>query len=218
MKNKRRLMLVLFYITLVGFVYFTSSTLSKYLTTNSTEGNFTIGEKLYFDYTRGDLFRGDQLIIGVPIEEQVFDKDTGVLIETKRRIETMNVAPGDVLKYHFTVSNVNEDKSEVNSVPAVFHVSATAILSMPVKQSNYTFKCTILYAPVNVETGVIGTFTDLPQDMNLSLPKYEQTTASELKYAFQVYVILDDQVTATSKDDYVGATLSIYLFIDAANV
>lgn len=216
MKNKRRLMLVLFYITLVGFVYFTSSTLSKYLTTNSTEGNFTVGEKLYFDYTRGDLFRGDQLIIGVPIEEEVYEN--GILVETKRRIETMNVAPGDVLKYHFTVSNVNEGKTEFNSVPAVFHVTATAILSMPVKQSTYTFKCTILYAPVNVETGVVGTYTDLPQDMDLSLPKYEQTAATELKYAFQVYVILDDQVTATSKDDYIGATLSIYLFIDAANV
>lgn len=214
MKNKKRLIFLVFYVALVGLVYFTSSTLSKYVSTNKTEGDFTIGEKLYFDYTRGDLFRGDQLIIGVPIEEKIIED--GVEVGVRKRIETMNVAPGDELRYTFTVSNTNETKSEYNSVDAEYHVSATAILSMPVRQSSYSLKCTIRYVIVNSD-GTKGTLTDLPADMNLDLPKYLGTPATESKYVYEVQVILDDQVEATSKDDYIGATLSIYLFVDAAN-
>lgn len=214
MKNKKRLIFLVFYVALVGLVYFTSSTLSKYVSTNKTEGDFTIGEKLYFDYTRGDLFRGDQLIIGVPIEEKIIED--GVEVGVRKRIETMNVAPGDELRYTFTVSNTNETKSEYNSVDAEYHVSATAILSMPVRQSSYSLKCTIRYVIVNSD-GTKGTLTDLPADMNLDLPKYLGTPATEYKYVYEVQVILDDQVEATSKDDYIGATLSIYLFVDAAN-
>ena len=214
MKNKKRLIFLVFYVALVGLVYFTSSTLSKYVSTNKTEGDFTIGEKLYFDYTRGDLFRGDQLIIGVPIEEKIIED--GVEVGVRKRIETMNVAPGDELRYTFTVSNTNETKSEYNSVDAEYHVSATAILSMPVRQSSYSLKCTIRYVMVNSD-GTKGTLTDLPADMNLDLPKYLGTPATESKYVYEVQVILDDQVEATSKDDYIGATLSIYLFVDAAN-
>lgn len=214
MKNKKRLIFLVFYVALVGLVYFTSSTLSKYVSTNKTEGDFTIGEKLYFDYTRGDLFRGDQLIIGVPIEEKIIED--GVEVGVRKRIETMNVAPGDELRYTFTVSNTNETKTEYNSVDAEYHVSATAILSMPVRQSSYSLKCTIRYVIVNSD-GTKGTLTDLPADMNLDLPKYLGTPATESKYVYEVQVILDDQVEATSKDDYIGATLSIYLFVDAAN-
>lgn len=214
MKNKKRIILIVFYIALVGLVYFTSSTLSKYVSTDKTEADFTLGEKLYFDYTRGDLYRGDQLVIGVPVEEIIM-KD-GVQTGVKKRIETMNVAPGDTLRYTFTVSNVNESGTEYNSVNAEYHVSATAILQMPVKQSSYSFNCTIRYSLVD-ENGKAGTFTDLPKDMNLDLPKYLGTPATKSKYMYEVQVILDDQVAATSKDDYIGATLSIYLFVDAAD-
>lgn len=215
MKNRKRIILALFYVSLVALVYFTSSTLSKYVTSNNTSGDFTIGEKLYFDYTRGDLYRGDQLIVGVPIEENKFDAD-GNLISSKKRVETMNVAPGDTLKFHFFVSNINEDMTEYNGIDGEFHVSATAILSMPVYQADYQLDCTITYREVP-EDGVLGTFTDLAGDKNMDLLKYDGTSATKMKYEFQVYVVLDDQIQATSNDDYVGATLSIYLFVDAAN-
>lgn len=215
MKNRKRIILALFYVSLVALVYFTSSTLSKYVTSNNTSGDFTIGEKLYFDYTRGDLYRGDQLIVGVPIEENKYDED-GNLISSKKRVETMNVAPGDTLKFHFFVSNINEDMTEYNGIDGEFHVSATAILSMPVYQADYQLDCTITYREVP-EDGVLGTFTDLAGDKNMDLLKYDGTSATKMKYEFQVYVVLDDQIQATSNDDYVGATLSIYLFVDAAN-
>ena len=214
MKNKKRIILIVFYIALVGLVYFTSSTLSKYVSTNKTEADFTLGEKLYFEYTRGDLYRGDQLIIGVPIDVPIM-KD-GVQVGSKNVIETMNVAPGDELRYTFTVSNKNESGTEYNSVEAEYHVSATAILQMPTKQSSYSFNCIIKYAEIGTD-GKPLTYTDLPQDRNLDLPKYLGTPATESKYAFEVQVILDGQVEATSKEDYIGATLTIYLFIDAAN-
>lgn len=216
MKTRKKLILALLYISLVGVVYLTSSTLSKYISSNNTTGDFTIGEKLYFDYTRGDLFRGDQLIVGVPIEENIYDEHTHELIKTKKRIETMNVAPGDILKFHFYVSNVNEEFTEYNGIEGEFHVSASALLSMPVNQADYQLDCTITYRDVT-DSSNIGAFTDLAKDRNIDLLKYDGTSASVRKYEFQVYVVLDDQVQATSNDDYVGATLSIYLFVDAAN-
>lgn len=215
MKNKKKIILVVFYLALVGLVYFTSSTLSKYVTTNNTTGDFTIGDKLYFDYTRGDLYRGDQLIVGVPIEENTYD-DYGNLKSSKKRVETMNVAPGDTLKFHFYVSNVSEDLTEYNGIEGEFHVSASAILSMPVHQADYQLSCTLTYREVPKE-GTPGTFTDLARDKNIDLLVYDGTDETKKLYEFQVYVVLDDQIQATSNDDYVGATLSIYLFVDAAN-
>lgn len=214
-KRKLRILFLIVYLLIVGVVYLTSLTLSKYVTSNVFESDFTIGEKLYFDYTRGDLFRGDQLIIGVPIEEEIYDSN-GVLVNTKRRIETMNVAPGDIIKYHFFVSNVDETVSEVNSVYGEFFVSSSAILSLPFLGNESSVACTVTYRPI-YEGVEPGAFTDLAKDKKLDLPKYDGTDGSIVKYEFQIYVVLDDQIKATSDDDYVGATLTIYLFVDAAN-
>ena len=46
------------------------------------------------------------------------------------------------------------------------------------------------------------------------LPPYEQ---EKVKYEFKINCILDDQLSNTTSDDYFGATLSIYLFINAAS-
>ena len=48
----------------------------------------------------------------------------------------------------------------------------------------------------------------------IALPPYEQ---EKVKYEFKINCILDDQLSNTTSDDYFGATLSIYLFINAAS-
>lgn len=211
--NKKKLLFIILYILLVGVIYCSSSTLSKYTSNPTSRGNFIIGKKLYFQYKRGDLYRNDQLIVGIPIEDYEYDGD-GHVVSTTRRIETMNVAPGDNLTYHFLVSNYNSTTSEQNGVDGVFHVSASSLLSMPVHQANYRLNCTIAYREL-FNDGTVGNFKDLTSDVDLDLEVYDGENPKT--YEFKVFVILDDQITATSNDDYIGASLTISLFVDAAD-
>ena len=215
MRPQKKIFLFVLYVILVLVVYLTSSTLARYVTTDRVDSDFTIGDVLYFDYTRGSLFRGDDLIIGVPNDEEVKDAE-GNVISVINRIETKNFTPGDKLRYFFYVANVNEDGTEYNSLDGLLHITATAVLSMPYYQADYRFNCTVTYREIP-NSGEAGAFTDLTSDRNLDLPVYEQNNPKPKKYEFEVFVLLDDQVQDTSDDDYVDATLSIYLYIDAAN-
>lgn len=209
----RKIKFILIYVLFVGVIYISSSTLAKYTTEKNTTGEFYVGEKLYFHYQRGDLFRNNQLTIGIPVEEVQTNED-GTIKKTSRRIETMDVSPGDNLTYQFYVSNLNEETTEYNGILGIFHVSVNAILSMPVHQANYELSCRVTYRQIN-EDGSTSAFKDLTKDVDLPLQISDGMIKQQ--YEFQISVILDDQVVATSNDDYIGATLSIYLFIDAAN-
>lgn len=231
-KRKRKGHLVLIvYILIVISVYLASSTLTKYVSVNGTTGDYNIGAHLYVNYERGELYRNNQLIVGVEIDEGEAGAD-GVPV-SKRRIETMNVAPKDMLVYHFYVSNYDEktvkDESgndvvvkdeegnpviaDQNGVEGQFHVTSTAILSMPSHGSSYNLKCTLTYRKVNGD-GTFGEWQDFPSDTDVDLPIY---ASQKILYEFQVYVLLDDQIETTDHDDYVGATLSILIFVDAAD-
>lgn len=214
--TNKKLMIILLYILLVSTLYLTSTTITKYSTYRRGVATFNIGQKLYFHYERGDLFRNNNLIIGVEMEEPIYDEN-GNLTDIQRRIETMNVTPGDNLTYHFYVSNYNLTTLERNGVDGSFYISAVAEFSMPSQKSNYKLNCTLSYREVSQE-GDVKPFKNFTSDKELDLPIYvEDDFATHMNYEFEIYVILDEQIKTTSADDYVDATLSILLFIDATN-
>lgn len=232
--KKKSILLLIAYLCVVFAVYLTSSTLTKYVSTQSSTGNVNLGARLFINYERGQLYRNNQLIVGVEVEEGEIGADKQVA--EKRRIETMNVAPSDRLVYHFYVSNydilteLDENGNEVevkvdgnpviadkNGVLGQFHVSATSFLSMPAHGSSYNLECTLTYRKVNAD-GTTDEWLDFPSDKDVDLPVYDPSDPSSIVlYEFQVYVILDDQIVTTSNDDYVGATMSILIFVDAAD-
>ncbi len=209
MKGKKLFITLYFILALV--VILTASTLAKYTTNNNANIGFEIGNKLYFKYDRSNLYRNDKLIIGKEVEIE----QNGEII---RRIETMNVVPGDGLKYTFYVSNYNLETNEENGINGTFIPISNAIVSMPVKQQTYDIDCLITYRAVPLdENGEAipnnpNQFATLTDPINL--PKASE---QKIKYEFQVTVILDDQITDTSSDDYFGASLSIYIFINGAS-
>jgi len=214
--TNKKWMFLLLYVLLVSALYLASATLTKYSSGREIDATFNIGGKLYFNYKRGDLFRNDNLIIGVEVEEPIYDSE-GNLIDSGRRIETMNVTPGDSLKYHFFVSNYNLSTLEKNDVDGSFYISAFAEFTMPAHQTNYKLNCMLSYREVS-EDGSSKPFKSFTSDQKLDLPVYiEGDSTTYMNYEFEITVILDEQIKATSADDYIDSTLSILLFIDAAN-
>ncbi len=217
MKNKKLLLMLMFYVLFITALYFSSKTLTRYFSHNDINGSFDIGKKLYFQYERGDLFRNNQLIVGTPIEEKNYD-DEGNLISINRRIETMNVIPGDKLVYHFYFSNYNLETLEANGVDGVFHAYGTSLLSIPVQGQTYDLNCEIKYRKVDQDGTALSSYKSFTSDLDENLPIYDKNNSdSYIRYEFQIAVTLDDQIESTDKDDYFGATLSIYLSIVAAN-
>ena len=92
MKIKLKYLVFIAYVALVASLFVVSLTMARYVSNIGTEGSFEIGDQLYFNYERSVLYRGDQLIVG----KEVYDAEFGGTI-----IETMNVAPGDNITYHF---------------------------------------------------------------------------------------------------------------------
>lgn len=198
--------LLLIYLVFVVVLFLTSSTLSKYVSTQNKESSFIVGNNLYFEYKRGSLYRNKQLIVG---KEVSYEKDG----ETIHRIETMNLAPKDTLVYHFYVTNYSTTTDEVNNVDGLFFPQAGATLEMPVLKKVYNVNCTISYRAVasigEVSTQPFSLVTD-----NIDLPVYN--AGNPMTYEFKVEVKAD-QVEATTHNDYFGSTLTIYLFVDAAS-
>lgn len=230
--KRKSILLLIAYLLVVFAVYLTSSTLTKYVSTTNSTGDYNLGSRLFVNYERGQLYRNNQLIVGVEIDEGEIGADKKVA--EKKRIETMNVAPNDLLVYHFYVQNydektekdatgkdvlVKDDKgntiiTDSNGILGQFHVSATSVLSMPAHGATYNPGCTLTYRKVNLD-GSYGEWMDFPSDKDVDLPIYDGT--NPMLYEFQVYVLIDDQVETTSHDEYVGATLSILIFVDAAD-
>lgn len=214
--TSKKLVIILLYVLLVDALYLTSATFTKYTSTKTGIATFNIGQKLYFNYERGELFRNNNLIIGVEVENPIYN-ESGELVDIERRIETMNVTPGDNLTYHFYVSNYNLTTLERNGLDGSFYVSAISEFSMPAQKANYRLSCTLSYREIP-EEGEPTSFKTFTTDKELDLPVYiENDPTTHMKYEFEIYVILDDQIQSTSADDYIDATLSILLFIDATN-
>lgn len=221
MKIKLKYLVFIAYVALVASLFVVTLTMARYVSNIGTEGSFEVGDQLYFNYTRSSLYRGDQLIVG----KENYDPDFGGTI-----IETMNVAPGDKITYHFYISNfelVNEQIVSYNDVDADFHPSAKALLRLPIKGFIYDAEATIYYRkvydksytsssvsikPSNYDTTV--PFSFLTADKKLDLPK---TTTKLVIYEFTVTVALDGQIPNTTSDDYFDATLSIDLYFNAVS-
>lgn len=222
--NKKTLFFFLSYCFLIIIVMLGSVTLAKYTSKKNSTGNFNIGDKLYFNYERGDLLRNNQVIIGVPIVDYVTD-DKGNIINEVRRIETMNVEPNDTITYNFSISNFNKTTNEQNGVKGIFRVSTTAMLSMPAfggsngnpEPKILSIKCTMTYRKISKD-GTATPYKNLTDNLDIELPVYDENDDNSfMKYEFKVFIILDDQIEASSDDDYIDATSTIYLYIDATD-
>lgn len=198
--------LLLLYLVFVACLFMSSSTLSKYVSTTDKETSFVVGNNLFIEYKRGNLYRNKQLIVG---KEVTIEQDG----ETIHRIETMNLAPKDTLVYHFYVTNYGLSTDEKNNVDGLFYPQAGATLEMPMIKKIYNVSCTISYRPVS-EVGEVSTVPFTLVTGDIDLPVYN--AGSPMTYEFKVEVKAD-QVEATTHDDYFGSTLTIYLFIDAAS-
>lgn len=218
MKNKRVIIMMIFYALFMSVLFLSSNVLTRYFTNSEINGNFDIGKKLYFEYERSQLFRNDQLIVGVEVEDPKYDDDQNI-ISYARRIETKNVIPGDILVYHFYISNYNKDTNEANSIDGVFHAFSTAQLSMPTSGMTFDLNCEVSYRKVNELGEGEGNWQSLTVDSDLDLPIYDKTNENltYLRYEFKISVKLADQIDSTHSNDYFGAVLSIYLSVIAAN-
>lgn len=201
---KKKYLLIIYFIFVV-VLFLTSSTVSKYVSTENKESTFIVGNNLFFDYKRGSLYRNGQLIVG---KEEVYVENGDVI----SRIETMNLAPSDSLVYHFYITNYGLSTDEENTVDGLFYPQAGATLKMPMTMKEHDIPCTISYRAVtNVTTPSDDPFIMVTD--NIDLPKLSD---SPITYEFKIEVIAD-QVEATTHADYFGATLTIYLFVDAAS-
>ena len=214
MKRNKVLIIAIYVLFIVSFLS-VSYTLGKYVSHQSIGGSFEIGDQLYFKYSRSDLFRNDQLIVGV-IET---DPDTN-----KTYITTDNVSPGDNVRYHFYISNFDLETGKANGYDANFLPVSTALLNMPIKGSSFDLDATIYYRvipltangepdPTNPPSTVYNIVT---KDTVLSLPKVSNNN-NRVMYEFYVEVLLDEQMNNTDHTDYFGATLSINMFFNAVS-
>ncbi len=232
--KKKSFLLLIAYILVVFAVYLTSSTLTKYTQNFNSTGDFNLGSRLLVNYERGQLFRNGDLIVGkeIPVGGTGIDGTVAPI----GRIETMNVGPSDELEYRFYVTNydyktvLNSSGKEVivydnddnpviadkNTILGQFHVSATAIISMPSHRTSYSLPCAVSYRRYvqNGENWEWTAWLDNPEDIDFDLPVYD---SESIQYEFKVTVVLDKQEETFDHDDYVGSTLSILLFVDAAD-
>lgn len=209
---KKRFIYFAIYMIFATFVFLSAVTLARYVYTGSTEIGFQVGSTLFFDYQRHELYRNDQLIVGVETE---YEEDG----QKYQRIETMNVVPGDNLIYHFYVSNFDSTTGEVNVIDGLFFPNAKTSLSLPMKGRVYDVDCTIQYrvvpyGPEDTTTPKDDVWKNLVSGGYIDLPSVD---TKKVKYEFKVSVLIDDQVENTTSDDYFDAVLTIKLFINAAS-
>lgn len=209
---KTRHFILIIYLAFIGLICFSSFILAKYVSYEEKEIDFTVGSILYFNYERSNLYRNDQISQTVP---SVYEEDG----TTYSLLETMNVVPGDSLTYHFYVSNFNSVTGDQNIVDGVFYPNTKATLSLPIKGQIYDVECTILYRQVPYDE----TDTTTPSDSvwhNLTEGTYfdlPPVSMKKIKYEFKLSVVVDDQVSDTTHEDYFNAILSIKLFVNAAS-
>lgn len=207
---KKRYIIYLAYIFVVFIICLSSGVLAKYITSDDTEIDFTIGSVLYFNYERSNLYRNEQL---TPTTPSVKEDNYG---DSYQLLEASNIAPGDSLTYHFYVSNFNTITGEQNIVDGVIYPNTYITLTFPNGES-HELSCTILYRTVqndDSDASAIGVWTNLVEGEYLNLPP---TSIEKVKYEFKIMVAVDEQEIATDHEDYMNAVLSIKLFINAAS-
>lgn len=210
MKRNKLLMAAFYLLFIVSFLS-ASYTLGKYVSNQNIDGSFEIGDQLYFKYKRSDLFRNDQLIVGVEETDPVTNKTY---------ITTDNVSPGDNVKYHFYITNFDKETGKMNGYAANFLPVSTSLINMPSKGSSFDLKATIYYRVIPLDiNGEIDSsnppstvYNVVTNDTELDLPK-----DTKVMYEFYVEVLLDEQLTNTTHIDYFGATLSINLYFNAVS-
>ena len=209
---KKRHFVFLAYLAIVGLICFSSIVLAKYVTDEEKSIDFTVGSILYFNYERSDLYRNDQVVQTVP---SVYVEDN----TTYQLLETMNVVPGDSLTYHFFVSNFNNITGDTNVVDGIFFPNVNATISLPIKGQIDDVDYTILYREVpydetDTTTPDNGVWKNLTEGNYFDLPPI---SVRKVKYEFKLSVVIDNQDTGTTHEDYFNAVLSIKLFINAAS-
>lgn len=210
MKRNKLLMAAFYLLFIVSFLS-ASYTLGKYVSNQNIDGSFEIGDQLYFKYKRSDLFRNDQLIVGVEETDP---------ITNKTYITTDNVSPGDNVKYHFYITNFDKETGKMNGYAANFLPVSTSLINMPSKGSSFDLKATIYYRviPLDINGEIdssnppLTVYNVVTNDTELDLPK-----DTKVMYEFYVEVLLDEQLTNTTHIDYFGATLSINLYFNAVS-
>ena len=209
---KKRQYFLIIYLVFVGLLCIGSGIFAKYVTTNDSEIDFSVGSILYFNYERSDLYRNSQV---VPVSPSTYEED-GEIFEL---LETMNVIPGDSLTYHFYVSNCNSITGDENIIDGLFFPNTHATLSLPMKGEVYNVNSTILYRAVPYDANDTSVpsnnvWSNLVEGNYLDLPPASE---KKVRYEFKVTVVVDDQVENTDHDDYFDAVLTIKLFINAAS-
>lgn len=206
-KIKIRYLVFVLYMALIVSLFVITGSLSRYISGSNPQADFEVGDQIYFNYQRSSLFRNDNLIIGVEVDD-----------EEGKRLETMNVAPGDTIKFHFFVSNFSD--SDNNSVDGYFHPVANGLLELPIKRSNFDVECVVTYRKVPTDgSAATNLFTQVTSDLKLDLPAVREgeglVKEGLVKYEFIVTVVLDNQIANTTSDDYFDAKLEIELFMNA---
>ena len=215
MKKTKLILIFIVYLLIVATLYFTSFTISKYLTREITTSKYRLENSLYFNYERGQLYLNDVLTPYQALDNPDFLTEHNPLISSKY-LEFENVSPSDVLRYNFFISNINENGDFYNGLDAQFAVSAVGLLRLPALGESHDVECSLAYRKILGQEGSLShIFSDLYQGQRLELPKYLDF---ETKYELQIIVLVDDQIQFTSDDDYVDATLTINLFINAVEV
>ena len=199
-KIKIRYLVFILYATLIVSLFVVTGSLSRYISGKTPQADFEVGDQIYFNYTRSSLFRNDNLIIGVP-----YDDAEG------KRLETMNVAPGDSIRYHFFVSNFGD--TEENAVDGVFHPVADGLLKLPRRKTTFDVECVVTYREIPLDGSEPSEiYSQVTHDLKLPLPK---ASDKKVKYEFIVSVVLDNQIANTTNEDYFDARLDIELFVNA---
>jgi len=208
---KKRYIIFAIYLVLMGLICLTTGVLAKYIISKDSEFEFVVGNSLYFNYERSELYRNDQVVSPIP---SVYEED-GVQYKV---LDIMDVIPEDTITYYFYVSNFNELTGQNNLIDGVLFPNANATLSLPIKGEIYNVGCTILYRQVpygpedstpdnNVWKNLVdGQYIDLPNALD-----------QKIKYEFKVTIVVNEQTTDTTHEDYFNALLSIKLFINAAS-
>ena len=209
---KKRYYLFITYFLFIVMICLGSRILAKYISTNDSEIDFSVGSILYFNYERSDLYRNNQI---VPVTPSVYQEDG----ESFELLETMNVVPGDSLTYHFFVSNFNSVTGDYNIIDGLFFPNTSATLSLPMKGETYYVNSNILYREVPYDSTDTTTpnnnvWNNLVEGNYLNLPP---VSVRKVRYEFRVTVVVDDQVENTNHEDYFDAVLTIKLFINAAS-
>lgn len=208
---KKRYIIFAVYLFIIGLVCLSSGILAKYIASDDTEIDFTVGSILYFNYERSDLYRNNQV---VPVVPSVYESGG----ETYQLLEAMNIAPGDSLTYYFYVSNFNKTTGEQNIVSGELFPNVIATLSL-ISLGDHNIEPTISYREVpydetDTTTPTNNVWNNLIEGEYLDLPA---ATIRKVKYEFKVIITVDNQISGTTHDDYAGGVLTMKLFVNAAS-